>query len=249
MLYPATELLDPTSRGESLILRKLCPLAVPLLLVIGAAAQQPQPRLAGDTIPNLGEIKSQIKHYYDCDGKNGCYDADVAMQAARGSEFLKERAAKRMNGEKVAIVLDIDETCLSNYPYYLITDFGYESARFDMWTLSASAAPIRPTLELYNTARELRYDVFFITGRGENQRSATEQNLERAGYNGWFGLMMRQPADAGKKASEYKSAARKKIVELGYRIVLNVGDQQSDLAGDPQAELSLKLPNPFYFIP
>jgi len=28
-----------------------------------------------------------------------------------------------------------------------------------------------------------------------------------------------------------------------------VGDQESDLAGDPQAEMSLKLPNPFYYIP
>ncbi len=214
-----------------------------------AAAQQPQPKLSGDSIPNLGEVKSQLKHYYDCDGKSGCYEADLEQQAARAIEFLKQRAAKRDGNEKLAVVFDIDETCLSNYPYYALTDFGYEAGRFDMWAMAANAAPIAPMLKLYNTARELHLDLFFITGRSEQQRFATEQNLLKAGYKDWTGLTLRTTADTGKKASEYKPAARKKIVEQGYKIVLNVGDQESDLIGDPQAEMSLKLPNPFYFIP
>lgn len=220
-----------------------------LLLVVPALAQQPQPKLSGDAIPNLGEIKIQLKHYYDCDGKKGCYEADLEQQATRALEFLKQRAAKRKPGEKLAVVLDIDETCLSNYPYYAITDFGYESARFDMWATAANAAPIQPMLKVYNRARDLHMDVFFVTGRSEQQRSATEQNLLRAGYKDWSGLTLRTAGDKAKKASEYKPAARRRIVDQGYRIVLNVGDQQSDLVGDPQAEFSLKLPNPFYFIP
>jgi predicted secreted acid phosphatase len=47
----------------------------------------------------------------------------------------------------------------------------------------------------------------------------------------------------------YKSGERAKIVAAGYRIILNVGDQMSDLNGNPQAELSVKLPNPFYYLP
>ena len=52
-----------------------------------------------------------------------------------------------------------------------------------------------------------------------------------------------------RSTAEYKSGERKKIVDAGYRIILNVGDQRSDLAGSPQAEVSVKLPNPFYYIP
>ena len=48
---------------------------------------------------------------------------------------------------------------------------------------------------------------------------------------------------------QYKSSDRGKIVASGYRIVLNVGEQMSDLDGNPQAEHSVKLPNPLYFIP
>jgi acid phosphatase len=219
-------------------------------LTMAAFAQQPQQqKLAGDAIPNLGEVKAQIRHYYNCDGTNGCYEADLEQQATKAIDFLKQRVATKKPGEKLAMVLDIDETSLSNYAYYSLTDFGYESGRFDMWALSADAPPIRPTLAVFNTARELGVSVFFITGRGDLQRFATEQNLLRAGYKNWEGLTLRAPAEATKKTIDYKSAARKKITDQGYKLVLNIGDQQSDLAGDPQAEMSLKLPNPFYFIP
>jgi hypothetical protein len=53
----------------------------------------------------------------------------------------------------------------------------------------------------------------------------------------------------GKTAKVYKSGVRAGIVAEGYTIVLNVGDQWSDLKGKPEAEFSVKYPNPFYFIP
>jgi hypothetical protein len=40
-----------------------------------------------------------------------------------------------------------------------------------------------------------------------------------------------------------------KALDAGYHIILNLGDQFSDLNGDPQAERSVKLANPFYYIP
>jgi predicted secreted acid phosphatase len=92
--------------------------------------------------------------------------------------------------------------------------------------------------------------VFFITGRPENQREDTEANLKAEGYDHWETLYLR-PVDHPKAetVTQCKSGDRGKIVANGYRIVLNVGDQMSDLAGNPQAEHSVKLPNPFYFIP
>ena len=41
---------------------------------------------------------------------------------------------------------------------------------------------------------------------------------------------------------------RKKLVDQGYTIIVNIGDQMSDLDGG-FAERTFKLPNPFYFIP
>jgi hypothetical protein len=62
-------------------------------------------------------------------------------------------------------------------------------------------------------------------------------------------LTLRTPAQAKESTIEYKSGARKAIVDAGYRIILNVGDQFSDLKGLPAAEYSVKLPNPLYYIP
>jgi hypothetical protein len=46
-----------------------------------------------------------------------------------------------------------------------------------------------------------------------------------------------------------KGPERKKLVDQGYTIIVNVvGDQMSDLDGE-FAERTYKLPNPFYFVP
>ena len=47
---------------------------------------------------------------------------------------------------------------------------------------------------------------------------------------------------------EYKASTRRHIEKLGYDIVLNVGDQWSDLQGG-YADRVLKLPNPTYYLP
>jgi hypothetical protein len=46
----------------------------------------------------------------------------------------------------------------------------------------------------------------------------------------------------------YKSNVRQELEKKGYRIVLNIGDQASDLAGCC-SERVFKLPNPFYLVP
>jgi len=67
-----------------------------------------------------------------------------------------------------------------------------------------------------------------------------------AEHLGRSGNLVLRPSDAeGTRA--YKSAARADIEADGYRIVLNVGDQDSDLRGG-HADKAYKLPNPFYFI-
>ena len=107
--------------------------------------------------------------------------------------------------------------------------------------------PIDGTLALYEAARQHHVAVFFITGRHQGERAATEKNLRAAGYSAWDGLTLRPDHD-NRTTIEYKSAARAKIAEQGYTIIVNAGDQHSDLAGG-YAERAYKLPNPFYFIP
>ena len=133
---------------------------------------------------------------------------------------------------------------------------------FETWIVSPEASiPIPGTLRLFNHARSLGIEVFFITGRsGANgissngspitdQTAATARNLTTAGYKGWTRLILRNQSEIGMPTTVYKASERAKIVADGYHIILNMGDQWSDLNGDPKAEISVKLPNPFYYLP
>jgi predicted secreted acid phosphatase len=158
--------------------------------------------------------------------------------------------------------MDIDETTLTNYCEMRREDFGYIHSIYRPWELSReSSVAIPGALRLFNKAREAGVAVFFITGRPGRQdapsqgahdpdeTAATTRNLEAAGFHGWAGLRLRNGEENHMPTIAFKTQERQKIVADGYRIVMSLGDQWSDLLGEPQADISIKLPNPFYFIP
>jgi acid phosphatase len=247
-----------TLKGFSLVKKHLALLAA--LLAITAAsihslaqsAPSSKPAFIVDApaerIPNLDSLKAKVKQYHDCTCTCGCYTHDLDLQADRAIAFLRRRAAHSAPHQKLAMVLDIDETSLSNYQEMLAADFAYNTTAFDAWVNTAQAPAIPGTLRLYRESQRLGVSVFFITGRPEQQRAATERDLTTQGFQNWQQLTLRQPSETSETAEVYKSHARAQIVAQGYKIVLNVGDQWSDLKGKPEAELSVKYPDPFYFL-
>ena len=158
-----------------------------------------------------------------------------------------------------ALVLDIDDTSLSNWDVIKANDFGRiingpcaalpeGPCGWASWDLLAKAPAITPTLILFRQARTLNVTVFFITGRPESQRAATERNLQTAGYQGYAALYMVPEGIRYASAADFKAPVRAAIEAAGYAVVVNMGDQPSDLAGG-HAEMTFLLPNPFYRIP
>lgn len=221
--------------------------AVPSILVLTVCALLPAPPVSAAQPPNLGKVRLEVEAYHDCRGSHGCYTADLDRRDAVAERDLQ--TALRRGAPHPALVLDIDETSLSNYSELLREDFAYDPSAWDRWVRRAAAPAIPATLRLYREARRLGVAVFFITGRPASERAATERNLRRVGYSQWTGLVMRSPTQMNLPAEVFKSAARARIQAEGYRIILNVGDQTSDLKGSPAAEFSVKLPDPFYYIP
>ncbi|KAK9266694.1 hypothetical protein L1049_020443 [Liquidambar formosana] len=149
-------------------------------------------------------------------------------------------------------VFDVDETLLSHVPYYAEHGYGlevFDSAKFDKWVDKAMAPAIESSLELYEEVLSLGFKVFLLTGRSEKQRDVTVENLMNAGFRNWDKLILRASDDHGKLATIYKSEKRIEMVNDGYRILGNSGDQWSDLLGSPMSARSFKLPNPMYYIP
>jgi acid phosphatase len=201
---------------------------------------------------NLGDLKQELLAYHNYGG----YEADLERVDALAESYIRKRAPPVA---KPALVLDIDETALSNWPEITANDFGFIPSGAcdhlpkgpcadDAWESFGQDEAIAPTLALFRAARAKAVAIFFITGRYEARREATERNLRRVGYEGWVRLIMRANGTTTESAADYKSAERKKIEDEGYTIVANVGDQPSDLAGG-HAERAFLLPDPFYRIP
>jgi predicted secreted acid phosphatase len=203
--------------------------------------------------PNVGDAGRAALAYHD----SGAYDRDLALVAAQARSWLVSQAAAV---KQPALVLDIDETALSNWEIIKRDDFGRpiggpcDVAAIDApcgwaaWDQLGRDPAIIPTLAVFHQARALNVAVFFITGRPENQRAATERNLEAAGYAGYAKLYMVPDGARFASAADFKAPIRAEIERAGYTIIANVGDQPSDLLGG-HAQRKFLLPDPFYRVP
>jgi acid phosphatase len=214
------------------------------------AAADPTVIVSAEPIGNFGVERYRLADYAECVGGGGCYWADLDAQTRRAEAVLDRAIALKKTGEKLAVVLDIDETSMSGFCEIRREDYGFLIGPMNRWMMTPEAAvPIPGTVRLFNKARAAGLEVFFITGRWDELRDATVKNLELSGFKGWKGLALRVGPQKQMATVEYKGQERQKIVDAGYRIVLNMGDQWSDLNGQARGETSVKLPNPFYYLP
>ena len=208
------------------------------------------PAAAPAEVPQLWETQRRIGEYID----SGRYEADVARVVADASRWLDARAPEV---RKPAIVLDVDETALSNWRAYRVNgwariahgpcDLERGPCGIYAWQAMAGGVAIGPTLRLVERARTLGVAVFFVTGRPREVRDVTERNLREQGFS-WDRLIMLPSDRQFRSGVDFKVPERKRIAAEGYTILLSIGDQQSDLDGG-YAERTFKLPNPVYFLP
>ena len=236
-------------------LRTICALAGIFALACASGRRSVVATLTGAplqaaSVPKLYEAQQQVDEYI----RSGRYDGEVAKVLAAARAWLEERAKTAV---KPAAVLDIDETSLSNWPAYRLNGWGrvliggcdlqHGPCGLRAWQALRQSKALLPTLALARRARELGVAVFFISGRPTSLHEATARNLREQGYE-WTGLVLLPDGAQFASAADFKAPERRKITEQGYTIILNVGDQESDLKGG-YAEQTFKLPNPVYFLP
>ena len=190
-------------------------------------------------------LKEGLKYSY---GKEAL--SEFSRAVSNGKKAI-DQALLKANGDagKLCIVSDIDETLLDNRPFIerevAASDKEVNWSQFEGWVQEASGKLLKPTAELLAYARKKGLAVFLISGRVEKLRHPTISNLLKYGI-AYDGLYLRGDTDKT-PASSMKSIYRKKIEDMGYQIVVNIGDQYSDLAGGFAQDCE-KLPNKMYFI-
>ena len=173
------------------MLRRYSPLPMVTLLLAwvscAAAADMPAgcdttaapPMLDLSHPPNLGIFKDQLLRYR-CTN----YEKDIAAVLQEARDWIKQRAPQVRNP---AIVLDIDETSLSNwkqilqdeypFPPHPACSFKQEICSDRDWKWSQEAPAIQPVLDLYKLAQCIdtatpctKVDVYFVTGRRDGDK-------------------------------------------------------------------------------
>ncbi len=191
---------------------------------------------------NLYYSKKEVREYFDDTTK---YLRDVWRVVEEAKIYVNKNFDPTKNN---VAIFDIDETSLDNLEYIKGHDFGYTQESWEAWIDSAKAKPIFSVLEFYKFVKSKGIKVFFITGRYESKNiknpDPTVKNLIKAGYTDFDGIFYK-PRTPKMKTSEFKSMVRKQLVEQGYFIFINIGDQFSDFEGEYPGK-TFKLPNPAY---
>ncbi|XP_076907301.1 acid phosphatase 1-like [Bidens hawaiensis] len=178
------------------------------------------------------------------------YRKDCDIVAAEAYKYAK---GLNISGDgKDVWVFDIDETTLSNIPYFARDDvaFGFVPmywTKFSQWAEKNVAPAIPGSLKLYKKLVNLGFKIVFITGSREASRQPRIRNLKAVGYTQWMKLILRGDNDQS-NAVAYKSGKRKEIEEAGYKIRGNMSDQWSDLLGNNPGDRTFKMPDPMYYV-
>ncbi len=195
---------------------------------------------------NIHSLRKELQYYYN----SGQYIKDISKVADEANAYINQQVKENSNSsnpQKLAIVLDIDETSLSYYKNMAKRNFCYNPVAAREEILKANAPAIEPILSLYNNAIKNKISVFFITGRSSYAYQATLRNLKQAGYTKFAAVYTRPASYKKNSIQKYKTDTRAKLEHEGYIIIASIGDQISDLAGG-YAKKTFKLPNPYYYI-
>ncbi len=222
-------------------------------------------KVGGENIPNIDSVKATIRAYYRANSaglSNKTSSPYISELASIQTRALAKLPTVRP-GAKKAIVFDADDTTLWTYDMEdNLMHFNFDPGLQATWVFGELFPATPGMVDFVDTAQAKGYSIFGITGRRSAQEAATVGNLKKVGftafnadnfYTKWDGPDANKPSYVSCVAVcttvEFKANTRKHIeADLGYDIVLNVGDQWSDLQGG-YADKALKLPNPTYYLP
>ena len=140
---------------------------------------------------------------------------------------LKE-LLKQPTDKPYSIVLDIDETVLSNIPFQvkMVKDgTAFNPKLWDEWVQKAEATPVAGAKEFLQFADKNKVQIYYISDRTDAQVDATIKNLEAQGLpvQGRDHLMFKKEGDKSKEG-------RRQEVLKHTNLVMLFGDNLVDFA-------------------
>lgn len=172
--------------------------------------------------------KLEVIDYYE----SGAHEQEISC--------ILEQARDIVNSvdilEKTALVLDIDETSLNHYK--ALKEYGFpQGDNHKVWNeciFADTGTPIQATLDFYKFCLDKGLKVFFVSARIADSIDVTKLALKDAGYTQFEDVFVFPKEIANYNPDQFtnfKSERRAYIESLGFKILISVGDQPSDLIG------------------
>lgn len=205
-------------------------LALIFLLLAGCSSNKP---------PNLTMAREEVKEYYE----SGKFGEEMKAVTEEAKDYFDGIAAE----EKSTVVIDVDDTALSNYHISKKVGFGYVHYIVQEEVLKGESPAIPEMKSLYDFLINRGFKIIFLTGRKDFEYEATYKNLKQTGYTEFDTLIVRSPGEYELSPAEYKSDKRTDLVNAGYKIEGSIGDQWNDLEGAYTGK-TFKVPNYLYLV-
>jgi 5'-nucleotidase (lipoprotein e(P4) family) len=134
----------------------------------------------------------------------------------------------------VAVILDVDETVVSNIDFQLTFERPFENWKLDEWTRNTVATPIHGVKEFVESARAAGVTVFFVTNRPCElregisdpcpQKQTTIEDIAEVGIE--------TDADhvflSDERGWNREKSTRRKHIAQTHRVVMLIGDDLGD---------------------
>lgn len=157
--------------------------------------------------------------------------AALAHQAFNAAKTAFDHS-KSIKGKKKAVVVDLDETMIDNSLYagwQVKNGQGFSPKTWTKWVDARQSGAIPGAVEFSNYVNANGGTMFFVSNRRDDvEKAGTIDDMKRLGFTG-----VSEKTLLLKKDKSNKSVRFKQVEDMGYDIVLFVGDNLNDFGDDP----------------
>jgi len=208
------------------------------------------------TIPSLclsgkeGTLPNEVRWVRE----SGEY-ANLCRQTFRLAQGAVRKEIKNATKQKIAVVMDLDETVLDNSLYQVERHrqgLGFTQDSWSIWVKREEAGLVPGVKSFLSFLRKQPVRVIFLSNRMNENLEPTRKNLSKLGIldpNDLFLLRLNKEDTKEKRRSEIREGKGRMKTHGVFRVVAYFGDSMGDFpipSGDAFGKTHFMLPNPMY---
>lgn len=139
---------------------------------------------------------------------------------------LDEKVANKKDGEKLALIADIDDTLVDGVMYTadVLQDGPWTDEAFGKSLATDTCLAIPGAVEFMNYAQGKDVEVFYLTNRSSLNKQVTQEQLMKLGFPNadWDHIFIMEDGAGSNKEG------RRNAIEANYNVVMLLGDNLAD---------------------